>query len=62
MNIVEFKSTVDHLLHVVLYLITAGIAAGGLITLVCLYMHNDRRATQQRPRKTKPTPAPLTEG
>jgi hypothetical protein len=61
MNIVEFKSTVDHLLHIVLYLITTGIAVGGLITVVCFYMLNDRRATQQRPRKTASTPAPLTE-
>ena len=61
MNIVEFKSTVDHLLHIVLYLITAGIAAGGLIILVGLYMRNDRRATQQRPQKTKSATTPLTE-
>jgi len=61
MNIVEFKSTVEHLLQIVLYLIMAGIAACGLITLVGFYMNNDRRATRQRPRKALSAPAPLTE-
>ncbi|MGA2960345.1 MAG: hypothetical protein ABSD96_01635 [Candidatus Korobacteraceae bacterium] len=61
MNIVELRSTVDHLLHIVLYLITAGVAIGGLITLAFLYMSNDRRATQQRRRNAAAVQAPLTE-
>ncbi len=61
MNIVELTSTVDHLLRMVLYVITGGIAIGGLITVVSFYSHNIRRAVQQRAKKKTSAPASLTE-
>jgi cytochrome b561 len=61
MNVGELTSTVDHLLHMVLYVITGGIAIGGLITLISFYSHNIRRAVQQRAKKKTSASAPLTE-
>ena len=51
MNLIELKSTFDHMLHIGFYMITAAIAAGCFMNLVCFYKHSDRQAMQERRRK-----------
>jgi hypothetical protein len=61
MNPVEIKFTVDHLLQFVLYVVAGGIAAGGLVTLLCLYSDNLRRAKPADSQKSASASKPLTD-
>jgi hypothetical protein len=53
LNILDLKSTLEHLLHMVVLVIAAGIAAAGLVTLVCLYLQSVRRALRPNPRRRR---------